>query len=363
MMDQHIGHIHTGSNWGGGENQVLNLLHGLTRKGIKTTLYANPKGELLHRALKNNLPAVPLPINSYGNLFAGFSRRIRNQFQKNKIDLLHVHDSLATTIGSSVARHLQIPVVLSRRIASPLRRNILSRNKYSEKKLDAVIAISHTVKDVFCQNGYPQENVYVVASGVDIDALDKIEKNESFTQQFGGNYLVGGIGKLSVKKNWQFMIRVAAHLKECGQDIQWVVIGDGPEKNRLKRLAKSSGVNDRIHFLGFQPDAVKLLKNFDVLFFPSLMEGASVTVRDAMVMAVPVVAVDAPGTMESLDGHGWRIQTDDVPNAANSVLEALLDPILRDKRCIGARASAIQRFSINRTVEDTISVYRAVLTK
>lgn len=361
MNRHHIGHIHTSTGWGGGENQVLHLVSGLVARGVQTTLFAHPQGKLFEKATEFNLPAIQLPLGIATNILGGAAIRIRQTIQKSQVDLLHAHDSVATTIGNRVGRSLHIPVILSRRIASPLRRNLISRNKYSEKKLAACIAVSHTVKDAFCLSGYPRERVHVVPSGTDIDALDRMEKNNQFRQQFGDGHLVGGIGKLSIKKNWQFTIRVAAHLKECGHDIQWVVIGDGPEKEHLQGLAESLGVADRIHLPGFMPEAVRFLKSFDALFFPSLSEGASGTIREAMVLKVPVIAVDAPGSMETLDGHGWAVKAGDIPGAAHSILQALVDKDLSKKVCENARKSACERFAITRMVDDTLKLYRSFL--
>ena len=358
---RHIGHLHTGTGWGGGEYQVLNLLTGLSQRKIKATLFAHPKGRLFAQARKSGLAVEPLIIPALSRFlpftFFNFSQR----FQEQPVDLLHVHDSRATTIGVRAAKGLRVPIVLSRRIASPLRRNLISRKKYSSRNIDAVIAVSQTVKRVVAQSGYPQERIHVVASGLDIPFLDNIQPDDQFRRKFEGAFLVGGIGTLSVKKNWKMLIEVAAHIGATRKDIDWVLVGDGPERNRLEKLAERYGVSNRIHFLGFQPDAARLLRNVDVLFFPSLREGTPGVVREAMILNVPVVAVDAPGTVEALGGHGWPVKSDDITGAADIILKILHEPEMRAVACEKARQSALQRFSIHRTIQETIDVYHTVL--
>jgi glycosyltransferase involved in cell wall biosynthesis len=263
-------------------------------------------------------------------------------------------------LGAHAAHRLGLPLILTRRVASPIRRNVLSRRKYSRANIAAVIAISETVKRVMAESGYPPEDIHVVQTGLDLAAVRCVEPDSAFRAQYGPR-IAGGIGRLSRKKNWQMSIRVAASIAESVPDLRWVLIGDGPERRRLERLAARLGVPDRIFFLGFREEAGRLMRNFDVLFFPSLMEGASVTVREAMAMGVPVVAVNAEGTVESLDGHGWIVTPGDIEGGRRAVQEALDDPGKRTAAIDGARASAEARFSIDKTVEGTLAVYESVL--
>jgi len=349
----HIVQLNTNREWGGGEHQVLSLVAGLSHKGVRTTLFTYPRGGLFRQSQQMHSPVEVLPLRS--------PHRHLIRLLRNRTALLHVHDSKAAAIGIRVAKELGIPLVLSRRVASPLRRNPYSRWKYSARNIAAVIAISETVKTVFAQSGYPEGRIHVVPSGLDIDALDRMEKNNRLRERYGESHLLGGIGKLSVKKNWQLMIRVAAKLAAEGTDLQWVLVGDGSERRRLERLVTMLDVSRRVHFLGFRADAVHILKSLDLLFFPSRMEGASVTVRQAMILGVPVVAADAPGTVESLAGNGWFVKWDDVEGAAAVVRHVLAHTKEREAMCRRARESALARFSIERTVQGTMRVYERVI--
>jgi len=249
-------------------------------------------------------------------------------------------------------------------VASPLRRNPLSRWKYSRRNFRAVVAISNTVRDVFLRTSrFPADDVYVVPTGVDIGELDAVERDNAFRREFPGRFLVGGVGKLSVKKNWAFLVHVAAAMKATDLDIHWVIAGDGGEREAIELLAKELGVEDSIHLLGFRSDALRILKSLDLLFFPSIVEGASVTVRECMVLGTPVVAVEAAGTMESLAGHGWGVADGDIEGAVAGVAEALTNQPLRDERVSGARRYAVEHYTYDRTVAGTIEVYRKVLAQ
>lgn len=357
----HVGQINTNREWGGGENQVLHLVAALQERGVQVTLLAHPDGELMRRASGMGLPVQALP-EMMGKISRGKTAELVKLLG---IDLLHVHDSRGSRLGGWLGRQTGIPVVLSRRVASPMRRNLFSRKKYSRRNFRAVLAISETVRDVFLAGSrYPAEDVYVVPSGVDIGELDAVERDSALRRGLDGAYLVGGVGKLSPKKNWQFLVRVAAHLAEQGRlDIQWVIAGDGDERENLKNMIDELGLTASVHLLGFRADATRILKSLDLLFFPSVVEGASVTVRECMVLGTPVVAVDADGTMESLAGHGWGVSDGDVEAAARAVAEALTNTALRDEKVAGARRYAVEHYTYDRTAEGTLAVYIKVLNK
>jgi glycosyltransferase involved in cell wall biosynthesis len=277
-------------------------------------------------------------------------------------DLIHVHDSLGTEIGGAAGIALGKPVVLTRRVASPLRRNRRSRRKYSPDRLAAIVAISETVKAVVAEAGYPPERIFVAPTGLDLDALDRVETGATWRDRFGDGPLAVGVGKLSRKKNWELLVRTARESAPvAGEPIRWVVAGEGPERRRLERLAARLGVADRVHFAGFMRDATSLLKAADLLFFPSLMEGASVTVRNSMALGVPVVAVNAAGTAESLAGCGWLIGPEDAAAAAAAVRDVLTDRREREARCARARDVALSRYGMDRMVDGTIAAYRRAL--
>jgi len=120
------------------------------------------------------------------------------------------------------------------------------------------------------------------------------------------------------------------------------------------------GVDDIVRFIGFRADGQRILKSLDLLFFPSLREGASVTIREAMFMGVPVATMNAQGSMESLDGHGWVLKPDDIDGAARTVHTILTDAAGRESVVQAARESARQRFTFDRTASDTLAVYRGL---
>lgn len=351
-----VAHLHTNREWGGGEHQVLHLARAQKALGLGCVLLTPREGALWGKAKQVGIWTEPLSPQT--RLSAGAHGSVLNVMREMGINLLHAHDSTATGHGVWLKRHHPAcRLVLSRRIASPLRRNPRSRRKYSSASLDGVLAISETVKRVFCESGYPEERVWVAPSGLDLAALSALANRPDSRRETRARPLIGGLGKLSDKKNWTLMVETAAVLKARGRALDWALAGEGPEAGSLRTLAAERGVSDEVTFLGFRHDAQALLCGFDLLFFPSRVEGASVTVREAMALGVPVVAARAAGTMESLDGSGWIIDPDDPEAAADAVEQVLDNADARNERVEAAKAIALSRYSLENMVGATLKGY------
>jgi len=353
--------VHTNDSWGGGENQVFSLLKGLRENSVEYMLAARQDGKLFCKAREEGLNVYGMRGKGPGLLDFSGRKKMLDAAARFAPDIIHAHDSKALSLAERVGSRLSVPVVLSRRIASRLRNNFLSKRKYSPERVKMVLAISETVRDVMISCGYPSERIEVVPSGLDPEMYACLEPAEGFREEYAGKFLVGGLGKLSVKKNWQMLVRTAGRVREKGLDVRWVIVGDGRERASLEELARREGVGDIVSFTGFREDGRRVLKSLDLLFFPSKMEGASVTVREAMFLGVPVVAVNAPGTMESLSGHGWGVDDGDIAGACDAVVEALTDSAVRAKKTHGARELALKKYNIGNTIKLTIEAYRKVL--
>ena len=106
------------------------------------------------------------------------------------------------------------------------------------------------------------------------------------------------IGRLWPQKRVKDAIWAADLLKVIRNDVHLLVIGDGPQRDRLLRFRDQVCIRDNVHFLGQRGDVPRLMPHFDVLWSTSGYEGQSNAILEAMACGVPVVATDIPGTRE-----------------------------------------------------------------
>lgn len=152
--------------------------------------------------------------------------------------------------------------------------------------------------------------------------------------------VVGAISRLAWKKGVRHLVDAMPRLLESVPDATLVIIGDGPLRGELETQAVALGVRDRIRFLGSRADALDLLAAFDVFVLPSLIEGMSNALLEAMAARLPVVATDVGGNAEVMvDGEtGFLVPAGDASQLAGAVLKLLHAPELgREMGAAGRR--------------------------
>jgi glycosyltransferase involved in cell wall biosynthesis len=148
----------------------------------------------------------------------------------------------------------------------------------------------------------------------------------------------------------------------CCPGIELEVVGDGPERGALERLARELGASDRIRFLGFEADPVPRMAKWRLLLVPSLHEGNPIAVLEALAMGTPVLAGPLPGVAEILAGHGgWTLADRDV-----GTWSAALDRHLRaedrgDATSRAGRSRFVEAFRAELPAATMATLYHAVL--
>lgn len=155
------------------------------------------------------------------------------------------------------------------------------------------------------------------------------------------------IGPLEPRKNHQYLLRVLAAAKRLDRDYTLTIVGAGPLRRRLARLARTLGVADRVVFAGFQPQAARRLPEHRALAHSALVESFGVVLIEAMACARPILAAPVGAIAEvfedGVEGRYWPL---DDPHAAARILIDLLEiPEDYARMSAAARARFEQRFS------------------
>lgn len=358
-----VAHLDTHASWGGGQYQVLLLARGLAARGFAQVLLLRADGELARRAHDAGLPVVGLPPALCSRWHPGGGRFLAQWCAERTVSLLHAHDGRALTLAERAARRGRWPVVAARRVSSPLRRNPLSRAKYSPSRVAAIIATSPTVAAVLADAGFPASRTCVVESATDLLALAAKSADEELRQWARGRPLVGSVGKLAPGKNWDLLLRAASALRDRGRDLRWVIAGDGPERAALLALRARLRLDEVVRIDTRPRDPEAVVKALDVMCHPTRKEGGAAILRVAMASRVPVVTTTAPALVEALEGFGIHVDPGDVDGAAGAVERVLTDASERARLVDGAVAVARRRFGVEPLVARTLAVYEAVLAE
>jgi glycosyltransferase involved in cell wall biosynthesis len=152
-------------------------------------------------------------------------------------------------------------------------------------------------------------------------------------------------------------------LKVIRRDVHLLVIGDGPQRERLLHFRRQCRIDDKVHFLGERGDVPRLLPHFDLLWSTSGYEGQSNVILEAMAAGVPVVATDIPGTRElvSPGATGYLVPVGDRAAFAKYAERLLNDAGLAAGLSAAARDRVEREFSVEKMVQRHAELYREIL--
>ena len=181
-------------------------------------------------------------------------------------------------------------------------------------------------------------------------------------EQIGGDAarpLVLTPARLDEQKGHPFLLRAAAELP----GVDFVLAGEGPERAGLEALAAELGIADRVHFLGYRADIPQLLAACDVFALPSLYEGSSLAVLEAMAARRPVVSSAIGGTDELIDDgrDGLLVAPGDATGLASALRRLLDDAGLRKDFAQRARQRVERDFTPTAMTQRVEAIYEELL--
>jgi len=173
------------------------------------------------------------------------------------------------------------------------------------------------------------------------------------------------VGRLTAIKQHELFLRVAHRVHQRQPAAIFTIVGDGERRREMEALTASLGLADHVRFFGWRQDLATVYGAADVCVLTSRNEGTPVAVIEAMAAGVPAVATDVGGVRDVLCEPilGATAPDGDVETLAAHVLSAL-SPEMQSPAAIAARrASAAQRYGLDRLVNDISDLYRTLLAR
>ena len=245
----------------------------------------------------------------------------------------------------------------------PWRRRLLRRGLYS--LADAVFTVTRELRDYHAtQASVQSERLRVIYNGVDTRHFSPNPgARQEARRKFGlppESFLIGSVGRLVVIKDQATLLRAAEVLCARGVDVRVAIAGTGPEETRLRQLADATqSLAGRVHFLGACSNVEDLMRSLDVFVLPSVSEGMSNTLLEAMACGLPVVATRVGGNPEIVeDGVSGLLCAAGDANELARLIESLVNrPELRQSLGGAARQSVTSKFSLEKMISDYRDLY------
>lgn len=279
-------------------------------------------------------------------------------------DILHAQD-IAAVLPCLVARGTgETPIVTTyhtshflRRAESPFWRPVF---RGFLRAADHNLAASRQIAGVG-EAIAPGVHVEPLTNGVDTETFRRTSPADS-NRGAGRTFRLIAPRRLFEKNGVEYFVRALPLIAEHAP-VEALIVGDGPERDRLETLARELGVSDCARFLGARPHAEmpRLLSSCDLAVFPSLMEATSVAALEAMACELPVAATNVGGLPEIVDdGVGGLCEPADPASLARLVTGLLQDGRLKD-RGAEARRRVVSRWSNERLADRHEELYRTLL--
>jgi sugar transferase (PEP-CTERM/EpsH1 system associated) len=202
-------------------------------------------------------------------------------------------------------------------------------------------------------------------SGVDTERFTPSVRCRAAVGNEGAGVTVGTVGRLDPVKNQAHLLDAFASLRPRLPGLRLTVVGDGPERASLEARSKSLGVAGDVTFTGARSDTPDLMRGFDVFVLPSINEGISNTILEAMATGLPVVAGRVGGNPELvLDSVTGRLYGPADPGGLEQALSPYLtDSSLRQAHGAAGRARVVQNFSLDAMVERYLALYDELMAE
>jgi glycosyltransferase involved in cell wall biosynthesis len=344
---------------GGAETLLLNLIRRLDRDQFLPSACClkslGPVGEELSGEINvdHGLLHHKLDLRVLGRLTRLMSRR--------KIDVV-------VTVGAGdkmfwgrlAARAAHVPVVLSAIHSTGWPDSIgrLNRLKLLTRWTDGFVAVAdeHARHLVEIEH-FPENKVFVIPNGVDVERFRPSSSVAAEVRTELGlapsQPVVGIVAALRPEKNHELFLRSAAQIRSMHGDVHFLVVGDGPERAALERLAGELRLGDAVRFLGVRDDIPRLLQAMDVFALTSHMEANPVSILEAMAAGKPVVAPAVGSIAESVaDGRtGYVTPPGEIAPLIQRVSHLLENRALARQFGVAGRTTVIERWSLERMVD------------
>jgi glycosyltransferase involved in cell wall biosynthesis len=370
MSQARLLHIVGGSSFGGAAKLILRLAQKMTAEGWQVDILTTDP--VFQEAARRQgvgvvaLDVIRREIRPWWDL-RGMIRLYRF-LRRERYMVVHTHTSKAGFVGRLAAWLAGAPVVLHtlhgfafhERTPRATRTFYSTLERLAARWCDRIIAVTEFHRRWALELGIcREENIVAVPNGIAIPqpsgAAMKVRRGWNVQP---GELILLTAGRLAPEKGLEDLIEAAAMLQSAGRPFRVILAGDGPMRAQLEALAENRGAAGRVAFLGYREDVADLLAACDLVVLPSVREGLSIALLEAMAAGKPIVATRIGGNLAvaGQEEMALLVPPGDPKALADAILRYWRDPALRHR--LGAKARLI--FEDRYTEDRMLNSYREV---
>ena len=363
---KHIVHLLYRFAAGGLENVIVQLVNGLPHGEFTHTVVAltTADASFVQRITRPGVQIIALnkaPGQPF-KLYPAMYRLLR----RLKPDVFHSCNIAALEFAPMAALAgvpLRIHAEHGWDVADPdgSNRHYQLLRKIYQRFVHQFVCVSEQLQSYLLERiGVPSNRVQLIPNGVDTERFRPSQAGDALPQGYPFNkqdhWVVGTVGRLERIKNQPLLARAFVHLVQTqpvgAERLRLAIVGAGPLDTEVRQIMADAGLQDRLWLPGVRADVPEVLRALDCFVLPSVSEGTSCTLQEAMACGLNLVATDVGGNPQLLahGRHGLLVPSGDAPAMSAAICRfwqgqpALPDPLT-------TRAAAVQTYGLAAMLE------------
>lgn len=356
-----IAHVTAPAQFGGLERVVLGLARAQRERGHEVMVVAviSPGTATPPWLTALEESGVRVEVHPVGNrAYLAERRLVRRLLKEMRAEVVHTHGYRSDVLHLGVARGLGIPVVSTAHGFASQGPGLSLHERvqvYAWRRVNRVVAVSEPLRQHLVRLGVPPARIAQIRNGSvgSPGMLGRAAARRDLGLPMDAS-VIGWVGRMSGEKDP--LLAVEALAQSGGANVHLCFVGDGPLRSACLERGAALGLASRVHADGSRPEAARYLAAFDLLVLSSRTEGTPMTILEAAMASVPIVATAVGGVPDVVQGDGALVPSGDAGLLASAVREVLEDPAAAAIRSDRLRT----RLMREEATDDWVGAYEAL---
>lgn len=354
---------------GGAENGIINIVNHIDQNQIQSAICAFV-GQGSQEGRVNTPQTSLFDLNKKPGNDIGLPFRLRRLLKIWQPDVLHTHAWGTLCEGVLASKMARVPVIVHGEhgtIQDKPRNRSVQRIFWSW--VDQVLSVSEAHKNRLAKTiGFKLERIKVIPNGVDTARFSRQKKDPALQAALGidpNALVIGTVGRFMPVKNQAFLVKAFAEVAAHINNIRLLLVGEGPLHDDLIALEASLKIKGRVVFAGRQSNVPAFLNLMDIFVLPSLSEGMSNTILEAMSCGCPVIATDVGGNPGIVINKktGRLVPSEDIPALAAAIRQLIENKETRLSYGQAGRVHIEEEYSLAKMLSRYAQLYRDLFEK
>lgn len=360
---------------GGTERQFIYAANGLDRSRFAVEVGCLSREGPLLDSLSADVPVHTYPVHGSFYTWRSVASQLRlaKDVRKRQFDLVHTYGWYPNVFAIPPASLAIRPAIVAsiRDVGAYMTAGKIQALKFVCILADCILANSNAGRKWLIQQGVKEEKIEVIHNGIVVQPRPDLQPiRRSVRKEFGipaGTPVCACVGRVVSGKGMDFYLRAAHIVLERRRDVRFLMIGacsvDKNYQSEVESLAQQLNLDHRVIFTGQRQDVPDILREVDIVVHPSLTEGLSNVILEAMAAGLPVIATRVGGNPELVeDGRtGLLVRVEDARQIADAVCQLLDRPQMAHAFGQRGRQRVIDEFAIDRMLAKTEALYFRLL--